>query len=555
VSTAWPFRVCFEVGITTPPAMTDSVSFRLLFALGLAFALCSPIVADEPVWPGPVPERSEGEGPFPRLILRGVNLIDGTGAPPHGPVDIVIENNRIALIQNVGLGGIEVPPERRPQADEQTRELDLSGHYVLPGFVDLHGHIGGRGQGVPADYVFRLWMAHGITTVRDPGSGAGLAWMLNQRERSAENRILAPRIQAYVTFGSGQAGPISTPEQARRWVRELAEAGADGIKFFGARPSVLAAALDEAGQRGLGTAMHLAQLHVTRTNMLDAARMGLGTMEHWYGLPESMFVDRTVQDYPHDYNYSDEQDRFAEAGRLWRQAAGPDSERWRQVRDELIELDFTVVPTLNIYQANRDLMRERTAEWHPLYTLPNLWDFFAPSRTAHGSYWFDWSTGIEIDWKNNYRRWMQFLNDYKNQGGRVVTGSDSGFIYKTYGFGYISELELLQEAGFHPLEVVRSATLNGAEALGLDADIGSIEVGKLADLVIVAENPLANFKLLYGTGAIRVEPDNTVHRVGGVRYTIKDGIIYDAEAIRAGLREQVRSAWEAAGREWTQPGL
>lgn len=247
------------------------------------------------------------------------------------------------------------------------------GLYILPGFVDLHGHVGGQGQGVSADYVFRLWLAHGVTSVRDPGSGAGMDWMLEQRRQSAANAILAPRLHVYLTFGRGHDGPITSAEQARRWVRDIAQAGADGIKFFGARPEVLEAAIDEAGKVGIGTTMHLAQLHVTRTYMLDAARMGLDSMEHWYGLPESMFTDRTVQHYPHDYNYSDEQDRFAEAGKLWRQAAAPDDPRWQQVRDELIELDFTIVPTLNIYQANRDLMRERTAEWHPLYTKPALW--------------------------------------------------------------------------------------------------------------------------------------------------------------------------------------
>lgn len=530
------------------------LTVRLLICLSL-LPLALTLEARAETWPGELPERSEGEGPFERLILRGPIMLDGTGAPPSGPVDIVIENNRIAEIRNVAMGGVFVDDERRPQADEQTREFDLSGMFILPGFVDLHGHVGGQGQGVSADYVFRLWLAHGVTSVRDPGSGAGVDWMLAQRQKSAANEILAPRLHVYVTFGRGHDGPITTAEQARTWVRDIARAGAQGIKFFGARPEVLSAAIDEAGKVGIGTTMHLAQLHVTRTHMLDAARMGLGSMEHWYGLPESMFTDRTVQHYPHDYNYSDEQDRFAEAGKLWRQAAGPDDSRWQQVRDELIELDFTIVPTLNIYQANRDLMRERTAEWHPLYTKPALWDFFEPSRTAHGSYWFDWTTAIEIDWKDNFRRWMLFLNDYKNHGGRVATGSDSGFIYKTYGFGYVSELELLQEAGFHPLEVLRSATLSGAEALGIDADLGTIEVGKLADLVVVPENPLQNFKLLYGTGAIRVDADNRVYRAGGVRYTIKDGIVYDAEAIRAELRERVSRAWEAEGRQLTQPGM
>jgi imidazolonepropionase len=94
---------------------------------------------------------------------------------------------------------------------------------------------------------------------------------------------------------------------------------------------------------------------------------------------------------------------------------------------------------------------------------------------------------------------MAFINEYKNRGGRVCAGSDSGFIYSIFGFGYIRELELLQEAGFHPLEVIRSATSQGAALCGLDHLIGTVEVGKRADLLVHDHNPLTDFKLLYGT--------------------------------------------------------
>jgi imidazolonepropionase-like amidohydrolase len=137
---------------------------------------------------------------------------------------------------------------------------------------------------------------------------------------------------------------------------------------------------------------------------------------------------------------------------------------------------------------------------------------------------------------------MQFLNDYKNHGGRVTLGSDAGYIWKLYGFGYIREMELLQEAGFHPLEVLRAATIHAAEALGMESRIGSVRAGKLADLVITAENPLANFKVLYGTGHFRLNDDNQPVRVGGVKYTIKDGIIYDATELLSDVRRIVSDA-------------
>jgi hypothetical protein len=286
---------------------------------------------------------------------------------------------------------------------------------------------------------------------------------------------------------------------------------------------------------------------VAESNIVSAARLGLRGMEHWYGLPESLFTDRTIQDYPPSYNYGNEQDRFGYAGRLWKQAAPPGSEKWNAVIDELIKLHFNIDPTLTIYEANRDLMRAMRAEWHERYTLPSLWRFYQPSRVAHGAYWYHWTTQDEIEWRNNFRLWMQFLNAFKNRGGRVTTGSDSGFIYKLYGFDYIREFELLQEAGFHPLEVVRSATMWGAEALaaprGAKAETGVVRAGYLADLVMVDQNPLDDFKVLYGTGAIRVNDANgAVERVGGVKYVMKDGIVYDAKQLLRDVEAMVARA-------------
>ena len=501
------------------------------------------------------PIVSEGEGPFDQLIIRGAIMIDGTGAPPIGPVDIVIENNIIKRISRYGYPGVEVSMDRRVKAKEGAHEVDASGMYVLPGFVDMHGHIGGTSQGADAEYVFKLWMAHGITTIRDPSCGNGLDWVLKHKKLSQENKITAPRIQAYTVFGQGSKTPISTVEQTKQWVQDNADRGADGIKFFGLSPKIFDAALRENKRLGLRSACHHAQLDVARWNVLHSANAGLTTMEHWYGLPEALFVDRTIQDYPLDYNYQNEQHRFEEAGRLWKQAARPFSDHWNNVMDSLLNLDFTIDPTFNIYEASRDLHRARREEWHEIYTLPSLWRFFLPSRISHGSYWHYWGTEQEVDWRENYRLWMTFVNEYKNRGGRVTAGSDSGFIFKLYGFGYIRELELLREAGFHPLEVIRSATLYGAEALGMDDEVGSIEVGKKADLILIAENPLQNLKVLYGTGTIKLDDDNEIVRVGGVDYTIKDGIIYNSKQLLLDVRNMADEAKEAEGFKLNQPGL
>ncbi|MEQ9399669.1 MAG: hypothetical protein RJQ04_10945 [Longimicrobiales bacterium] len=492
----------------------------------------------------------EGDGPHERLILRGATIIDGTGAPPQGPVDIVIENDRIVSIQSVGYPGVPINESRRP--DGATREIDLTGHFVMPGFVDMHVHTGGAGKAPQPEYTYKLWMGHGVTTTRGVGHGP-MMWALGEKARADRNEIVAPRMVVYARPGEAwDQGDIDSPEQARAWVRWAAQQEVegqriDGLKLTAFDPPIMEALIDEAHQHGLGTVAHLAQMGVARMTALDAAEAGLDMMTHYYGLMESLLTDYSIQNWPLDYNYNDEQHRFGQVARLWHQSAEPGSEAWDALIDRFLELDFGIDPTMTIYEASRDVMRAREAEWHDEYTLPSQMDFYQPSREAHGSYWFYWTTEDEYHWGRFYQKWQRFLNDFKNRGGIVTTGSDSGFIYKLYGFDYIRELELLREAGFHPIEVIRAATYHGALQIhkpkGLEdqLDYGILRPGMRADLVVVDENPLQNLKVLYGTGAVRLNDDTgEVERVGGVKYTIKDGIVYDARQLLADVREMVR---------------
>lgn len=490
--------------------------------------------------PTPARTAGEGEGPYKRLIIRGATMIDGAGSMPQGPVDIVIEGDKIAEIRSVGAPRVAINQERRPAKGD--KEIDAHGMYVMPGFIDLHVHAGG-GSKNPAEYAYKLWLAHGVTTVRGVSLG-GFDWTLNEQARSARNEIAAPRIINYQRPGSGwDKGPINSPEQARAWVRWAAQKGVDGLKLSSYDPPIMAALLDEAKKLGLGSTAHLAQTGVARMNALDAARLGLGAVTHFYGLFESMYEASDIQPWPVDYIYNDEYHRFSQVARQWN-LVKPRGEKWNALIKEFLELGFVIDPTMTIYEAGRDVMRARNADWHEQYTLPSLWDFYQPSRENHGAYWYDWTLEDEIAYKNFYRVWMQFLNDYKNAGGRVTTGSDAGFIYSTYGFGYVRELELLQESGFTPLEVIRSATLNGAETIfepkGKQIEYGILRPGLKADLVLVGENPLQNLKVLYGTGAVRLNDETgKAERVGGVLYTIKDGIVYDAKRLLADVAAMV----------------
>jgi imidazolonepropionase-like amidohydrolase len=491
--------------------------------------------------PRVAPQRKEGDGPFTRLIIRGVTLIDGTGGPPRGPVDIVVEGNRVTSISNVGVPGVPIDSARRPRGAQ--REINANGMYLLPGLVDLHVHQGTQQKAADSEYYNKLWLGHGITTVRGVPF-ASFDYSIKEKARSAKNEITAPRYVVYQRPGTGwDKGAIRSAEAAREWVRWLAQNGGDGLKIGAERPDIMAALLDEAKKNGLGTVAHLQQTGVAQMNADEATRLGLGTVTHFYGLFEAMYDNASVQPWPADYNYNNEQDRFAWVAKQW-SLVTPRGEKWNAFLKRLRERDVTLDPTMVAYLTGRDMFHHMYAPWHQKYTLPTLWDYYTPSRVNHGSYWYYWTTEDEIAWKNFFRVWMMFLNDYKNMGGRVTASSDAGFIYNTPGMSTIQEMELLQEAGFHPLEVIRAATYHAAETIAkpknAPVETGIVSVGSLADMLITDQNPLQNLKVLYATGALKLN-DRTgkPEQVGTVKWTIKDGIVYDAQKLMADVAKMV----------------
>lgn len=462
---------------------------------------------------------------YDRLVIRNAVLIDGNGTPPRGPVDVILEKNRIASVTRA---------EQGPKAYEgEDHLLDGTGMYLLPGFINMHGHLhhdrGGRP--LPFEYLYKLELASGITSHRDCGSDYSKT--IEERRKSREGLIAAPRIFLYMVASRGPR----TPEEARAKVREIKKQGGDGVKIYNMDRDLMEACLDECRKLGLRVA-HDAK--IDEADAWDDIAWGTTTIEHWYGIPDAALGGS--QNFPHWYNYNNENERFRYSGRLWREA---DPEKLKEVLKAMVDNGVAWDPTFAVYEANRDLLRAKNKPWFKDYLHPVVEWFWQPMEGHHASYFWEWSTEDEVFWSENYRIWMKAVRDFADMGGTVCAGDDSGSLYALYGFCFIRELELHRAAGFHPIDVVMHATGNNAKTLGMADKLGRVRAGFLADLILLDENPLKNLKYLYATG-VEERVDGEMVRKGGVKWTIKDGIVYDAQALLEDVKEMVAKA-RAAG--------
>ncbi len=468
---------------------------------------------------------------YGRLVIRNGIMVSGRGTPAEGPVDIVVERGRIVDVVLADAVSLDTygPSFKRPEGD---RVIDAAGMYVLPGLVDMHAPVPAKGELAGdrgAEYVYRLWLGHGVTTLRDPEVTGDPAWRLEDRRRSAANEIVAPRLVLYQLWPRATSGSDEsyTPNGIAAIVKRYKEQGVDGIKVRtkpAHYPDVLTAICAEAAKVGLGVAV---DLKVTESDAVVAANAGVSSLEHWYGIPDAAIPGS--QHLPPDYNYLNELDRFRNAGKLWAEAdAHP--EKILEVLDLMIRKHVVWDPTLVAYEANRDLSRAMTLPWRERYTHPQLLGFWEPNPAHHASYHSEWKTSDEVNWKQNYEIWMKYVLEFWKRGGRVTVGTDVGSLQALHGFSTIRELELLQEAGLHPIDIVKVATMNGGEALGIPGLTG-LRIGNIADIIVVDGNPLDNFKVMYGMGYDRYTADGRKEHRGGVRWTIKGGVVFDAPAL------------------------
>jgi hypothetical protein len=415
---------------------------------------------------------------YPRLIIRNATIIEGNGTPASGPKDIVIEKNLITDIVALDPVAVSRGDARRPGGGV---EIDATGKYVMPGLINAHGHVQDERGGIPQplDYELKLWLACGITAVRDVGSDTQKTVQL--RDRSAAGEVASPRIFVYPMFN--RTPMPRNGAEARARIRELKAMGADGIKILGVYRDVMEALEDESHKLGLRVAHHAG---VEETNAWDDIKFGTTSIEHWYGIPDAA-IESGRQNFPSSYNYNNETDRFRYAGHLWREA---NQDKLMKVFDAMIEAHVAWDPTLDIYEASRDLQRAQSQPWFREYLHPTLAKYFEPNPANHGSYFLGWTSTDETFWKENYRIEEAALLEFGRRGGLIGCGEDAGFIYQMYGFGLLRELELHQEAGFQSLKVIEQGTANNAKILGEQDHLGRVRTGFLADILVVNGNPL-----------------------------------------------------------------
>lgn len=491
------------------------------------------------------------EGPYDRLVIRNVKVIPGHGGPPTGPHDILIEGNVITAIEDFD----PVAVERARQEGEELERLDGDrviegdGRYVMPGMFDLHHHK--RTEPIPLEYTYYLKLAHGVTTTV-PATDGRFDEVQADHEGAEAYETLAPRMFPIWRWGQGtdaDTDELEDPDEAERIAREMVDQGARVVSVGGLawNPELFRAVCEAVWDAGGTTTVHLPPSTNAVVDAVDAARKGVTFIEHHYGYPESA-LNRRTQAFPRDYHYDNEQHRFREAGRVWEEVGQHPEMRERflnDVADSLVHYGATMLPTMVVYEANRDILRAQSLPWHDKYTHQALIDWSVPDPAWHGAYHWDWTHDDEETWRYAFDLWGQLIFEFNKRGGRVAMGTDDNYIWATAGFSNIRELQLVRQSGMHSLEVLAAATRNSAETLR-EPNLGLVREGFLADLILVDGNPAENFRHMYSFGAIRIDDNDEMYRTDGIVHTIKDGVVIENELLMEEVADMVEESREDA---------
>ena len=422
----------------------------------------------------------------PPLVIRGGRLIDGNGGKPAERATVVIEKNRIQQV--VAGTAVNVPKE--------AVVIDAEGKTVLPGLIDNHVHY--------RDLLGELFLLHGVTSVRDLGNA--LDWILLQRDAVAMGKIRGPRIFCagggiYARATSVNHMVPADAAEARTMTKRVIAQGVDYLKVhMGVSLDIIRAIAEEGRSIGFKLAGHL------DSSILPYAEAGVDGVEHASGCAEATI-------------HSDEGKKQLASVKLWLAKflapwALAERNYFPEVTERLAQCGTYIEPTTVLWGAALGKRAEWEREDYELLKNPRLsyvsedqrliWlDHFylAYGARVHQEPEQDVVIGNRYSiygiypgdlLREGYRRLAEFLSRLVKVGGHVVTGTDASVVIP--GVSLHREMEFLVEMGLTPMQAIMAATKVGAEYLGAEKDLGTIEQGKLADLIIVDGDPLKNIR-------------------------------------------------------------
>ena len=435
----------------------------------------------------------------PVVALTRVRVVDGTGAAARAGQTVVIERG---VIRAVGADGSVAIPAG-------ARVLDLSGRTVLPGLVMMHEHMfypsGGGSVYNEQAYSFpRLYLAGGVTTARTAGNMAGYADLELKRAIDA-GRALGPSLDVTAPYLNGPGLPIyqvhalSGADDARQMVTHWADRGATSFKaYMQITREQLAAAIGEAHRRGLKVTGHLCSV-----TFREAAALGIDNLEHGLVVASDFAPGKRADECP-------------SAGQSASVAAlDVSAEPVQALIRELVARGVAVTSTLTVF--------ETFAPGRPAAPQGALDAMLPEARDQYLRRRLQIATQASSPWTRLLANEMRFERDFLRAGGRLLVGTDpTGYGGVVAGYANHRALELLVEAGLTPLEAIKVGTLHGAQYLGRADSIGTVAVGKRADLVVV-----------------RGDPSTRIADVANVETVFKGGVGFDSARLFASVRGRV----------------
>lgn len=401
------------------------------------------------------------------LALTGGTLIDGNGGPPITDAVVLIKGNKI-----VGAG-------RRLKYPKAARVVDVSGKFILPGFIDLHVHY--------TEWMGELFLAHGVTTVKDLGND--IDWISKVSREVDEGQFRGPRI---FFVGDGLDAPpasnehhhvaVGDPKMAQAAVTILKSRGASGIKVREKMtPELLRAITDKAHQLGIVVTGHLRQ-----TDAREAALAGIDGLEHATGILQALGKSsRTVDPSQNELK------RFVEDLKAFSQL---DDAKVDDLLAVLWKKKVALIPTMSIFwrmgSERRDEFAREDAEFAKLDALSYVPKEIRGIWTTSAFYNLEPADLAVV--KAGYMKMRQLLLTYSKMGGRVLPGSDTSI--SVPGLSLQREMVMLVDSGFTPMQAITSATKANAQFLGKGNELGTVAAGKLADLVVLDANPLQEIR-------------------------------------------------------------